>query len=112
MSTPEGKRAQGADGALVGGLVTHEGPAKVARRGVPRPATADILQDESYLRAYGTAVELTSEWLQEESVDSLIRHWDETINHLERRGFELAAVPCRGYRDALVEYRDQAGGES
>jgi hypothetical protein len=93
-------------------LVTHEGPAKVAQRRVVRPTTADTLQDAGYLRAFTTAQELLSEWLEDDSVESLIRHWEKTINHLESAGFDEAAVPCRGYRDALVEYRDDAGRET
>lgn len=91
--------------------VTHEEPAKVAQRRVVRPTTADILQDAGYLRAFATAQELLSEWLEDDSAEALVRHWDKTINFLESTGFDEAAVPCRGYRDALVEYRDDTGSE-
>lgn len=91
--------------------VTNEGPAKVAQRRVVRPTSASILQDAGYLRAFATAQELLSEWLEDDSVEALVRHWDKTINFLESTGFDEAAVPCRGYRDALVEYRDDAGRE-
>lgn len=93
-------------------LVTHEGPAKVAQRRVVRPTSANVLQDEGYLRAFSTAQELLSEWMEDDSVESLIRHWEKAINFLESTGFEEAAVPCRGYLDALVEYRDDAGRET
>lgn len=93
------------------GEVTHEGPEKTVQRRKVRPTSANVLQDPNYLRAYDTAMELMSAWLEDDSVDSLIRHWDKTINHLESAGFEEAAIPCRGYRDALVEYRDDAGRE-
>lgn len=93
------------------GEVTREGPAKMPQRRVVRPTTANILQDPSYLRAYDTATELMSTWLEDDSVDSLIRHWEKTINHLESALFDRAAIPCRGYRDALVEYRDDCGRE-
>lgn len=111
MSEPTWRRGQQADGTFVDELVTREGPAKVAQRRVVRPTSADTLQDAGYLRAYATAQELLSEWMEDDSVESLIRHWDKTINHLESAGFDAAAVPCRGYRDALVEYRDDAGRE-
>lgn len=92
--------------------VTHEGPAKVVQRRVVRPTSASVLQDESYLRAFSTAQELLSEWLEDDSAEALVRHWDKTINFLESTGFDEAAVPCRGYRDALVEYRDDTGSEA
>lgn len=89
--------------------ITHEGPAKVAQRRVVRTTLVDTTQDPSYLRAYATASEQMSDWLEDDSLDSLIRHWGGVINHLESNGFDAAAIPCRGYRDALVEYRDDVG---
>lgn len=93
-------------------LISHEGPAKVAQRRKVRSTTANVLQDPSYLRAFATANELLSQWMEEDSVEMLVRHWDRTINFLESTGFEEAAIPCRGYRDALLEYRDDAGREA
>lgn len=93
------------------GEVTHEGPAKVAQRRVVRPTSADVLRHEEYRSAFEHAQVNLSAWMEDDSVEALIRHWDKTINHLESAGFAAAAVPCRGYRDALVEYRDDAGRE-
>jgi hypothetical protein len=93
------------------GEVTHEGAEKTVQRRVVRPTQAETIQHAGYLLAFATANELMSRWMEDDSVESLIRHWDKTINHLESAGFEEAAIPCRGYRDALVEYRDDAGRE-
>lgn len=93
------------------GDVTREGVKLPPQRRVVRPTSANVLQHPAYLRAFDTAQELMAGWMVDDSVEALVRHWEKTINHLESGGFDRAAITCRGYRDALVEYRDDAGRE-